>query len=264
MATHAAVGVDDDFAASEAGVALRAANDELAGGVDEVLGFVVKEVGGECFFDDVFDEKVFDGGAGCARGVLSGDDDAGDLYRLTVLIANGNLGFGIGAQPGVFAGFALSGEGATEAVGKDNGRGHQLGGFIASEAEHEALVASALLCAFFAFGSASIYALGDVGALLGNCFGDENFIGVKDVVVVDVADAADRVANDGFGVKLGFCGDFASKDDEVGFDECFAGDARVFVLGEAGVNDGVGDGVGDFVGMTFAYGFGREDTIIYH
>ena len=34
MTTHTAVGVDDDLAAGEAGVAVRTTDDELAGGVD--------------------------------------------------------------------------------------------------------------------------------------------------------------------------------------------------------------------------------------
>ena len=38
MPAHAAVGVDDDLAAGEAGVAVRAADHETAGGIDVVLG----------------------------------------------------------------------------------------------------------------------------------------------------------------------------------------------------------------------------------
>ena len=42
VAAHAAVGVDDDLAAGDAGVAHGAADDEAAGGVDEDLGLPVE------------------------------------------------------------------------------------------------------------------------------------------------------------------------------------------------------------------------------
>ena len=44
MARVAAVGVDNDFAASQSGVAERAADDEAARGVDEELGFLGQKV----------------------------------------------------------------------------------------------------------------------------------------------------------------------------------------------------------------------------
>src|SRR5579862_9828748 len=42
MTAHAAVGVDDDLAAGEAGIAHRSADDEAAGGIDVVLGMLVE------------------------------------------------------------------------------------------------------------------------------------------------------------------------------------------------------------------------------
>ena len=58
MAGHAAVGVDDDLAAGEASVAHRAADDEAPGGVDEVLGVGIEQVGGDDRLDDVLDDVV--------------------------------------------------------------------------------------------------------------------------------------------------------------------------------------------------------------
>ena len=108
VATHAAVGVYDDFAAGEAGIALGSSDDELAGGVDEVLGLGGEEFGGKSFFDDVFDEEFFDGAAGGACGVLGGDDHTGDFNGAAVLVADGDLGFRVGPQPRGGAGFACS------------------------------------------------------------------------------------------------------------------------------------------------------------
>ena len=43
----AAVGVNDNLAAGQAGVALRAAHNKAAGGVDVILGVLVQQLGGD-------------------------------------------------------------------------------------------------------------------------------------------------------------------------------------------------------------------------
>src|SRR5690606_27710115 len=52
MASHAAVGVYDDLATGETGVAARTANDEPARRVDEIFRVAVQELGGKSLFDD--------------------------------------------------------------------------------------------------------------------------------------------------------------------------------------------------------------------
>src|SRR5438105_5170237 len=52
VASHAAVAVDDDFAASQTGIALRSTDDETAGGVDEVNGLLIEHLSGQNFLDD--------------------------------------------------------------------------------------------------------------------------------------------------------------------------------------------------------------------
>ena len=49
----AAVGVDDDLAAGDAGVAVRTADDEAAGRVDVDLGVLVHQLGGDDAVDDL-------------------------------------------------------------------------------------------------------------------------------------------------------------------------------------------------------------------
>ena len=60
MAGHAAVGVDDDLAAREAGVGVRAAELERAGRVDEHLEAVVRELRREQRVDHVLLEVGLD------------------------------------------------------------------------------------------------------------------------------------------------------------------------------------------------------------
>ena len=54
MRRRTAVGVDDDLAAGDAGVAVRTADDETAGRVDEVSGVLVDHRLGDDAVDDLF------------------------------------------------------------------------------------------------------------------------------------------------------------------------------------------------------------------
>ena len=56
VTAHAAVGVDDDLAAGQAGVAHGAADHKAAGGVDVVLGVLVEQLRGENGLDDVLED----------------------------------------------------------------------------------------------------------------------------------------------------------------------------------------------------------------
>ncbi|HVP90663.1 MAG TPA: hypothetical protein VMS75_05535 [Terriglobales bacterium] len=58
MRAAAAVGVDDDLAAGQAGVADRAADLEPAGRVDEVLDALRAELGRDDLLDDLGDDAV--------------------------------------------------------------------------------------------------------------------------------------------------------------------------------------------------------------
>jgi len=87
---------------------------------------------------------------------------------------------------------------------------------------------------------------------------------VEHVVVVDVADVADRVANDQLVVDFGGSGDLARHYHLIGLNQRFASDTAVLVLREAGVEYAVGNKVGDFVGVTFTHRFGGEDEGVGH
>jgi hypothetical protein len=65
VTAHAAVGVDDDLAAGQAGVALRPADDEFAGRVDQVLGVLGQQVLRQDLLDDLLDAELLD--LACSR-----------------------------------------------------------------------------------------------------------------------------------------------------------------------------------------------------
>ena len=81
---------------------------------------------------------------------------------------------------------------------KHDGRRHQFRRFVARVTEHQSLVAGALFGGLLAFSFAGVHALRDVGRLPGDDVHDENFVGVKHVVVVHVTDFADGVARELF------------------------------------------------------------------
>src|SRR5260370_40058655 len=95
MTAHAAVGVDNNFAASESGIAMGSADYESAGGVDVVLGGGVHHVGGNYWIDDVLlylSAKLFGGNMIV---VLRGDDHGVDAFRFAVGVLDAHLAFSI-------------------------------------------------------------------------------------------------------------------------------------------------------------------------
>ena len=99
VAAHAAVGVDDDLAAGEAGVAVGATDDELAGGVDVHVVAVVGELRRDDRTDDLLDEVGADDRVAVdAVLVLGADEHVRQADRLAVLVVDGDLGLAVGAQ----------------------------------------------------------------------------------------------------------------------------------------------------------------------
>ncbi len=94
----AAVGVDDDFAAGETGIAHGTADNEAAGGIDVEFGFLVEHVCGDDGLDDFLDDGFGQIALGNFVAVLRGDDDGIDASRAAVDVFDGDLGFAVGAE----------------------------------------------------------------------------------------------------------------------------------------------------------------------
>ena len=143
-------------------------------------------------------------------------------------------------------------------------RGHQFRRLVAGEAEHKTLVTRTLLGGGFAGRGFGIDALRNVRTLRGQVIVDEHAVGVKHIIVVNVADPADGIAHDLFDVELGLGRNFTADADDVAFDECLAGDPAAAILREAGVKHSVGYCVGYFVGMAFANRLRRKNVVFVH
>jgi hypothetical protein len=90
MGADAAVGVDDDLAAGEAGVAVGAADDEASGRIDVVFDLGVQELGRDDLLDDLLDDALKLLALHRVR-MLVGDDDRLETDRLAVLVEDGDL-----------------------------------------------------------------------------------------------------------------------------------------------------------------------------
>ena len=55
-----AIGVDDNLASSQTGVALGAADYKFTGGVDQIFGIILQELSGEVLANDFLDAECFD------------------------------------------------------------------------------------------------------------------------------------------------------------------------------------------------------------
>jgi hypothetical protein len=131
---------------------------------------------------------------------------------------------------------------------KHDGRRHEFRRLVARVTEHQSLIACALLRGVLTFNCAGVHALRDIGRLFGDDIGDENFVGVKHVIVIHVTDAPNRIADELFDredtrQRLFFRqarnGDLATDDDDVAFGERFASYATAPVMLDARVEHGV-------------------------
>ena len=224
---RAAVGVHDDLAAGEPAVALGTADLEAAGRIDQEIDLALHITLGQHRLDDLFDDSFLDLIVLHSRRVLRRQHHGFDRVRLAVGVADGDLRFGVGPQPGkppVAAQLRLALDEPVRHVDRER---HQLRRFVASVPEHQSLVAGALIeveAATF------VHALGDVLRLLAVGHDHGAGVGVESDLRVVVADALDRLARDVVEVDPRSGGDFAGEHDEVVLDERLRRDSGTLVL----------------------------------
>ena len=258
--TPAAVGVDDDLAARETAVAVGAADDELAGRVDVVQRAGVQQVLRDHRLDDVVDHVLAQ--VGIAHGVVvhRADHDGIDRDRLAVHVAHRDLALAVRAQPRQRLGVQQILEAARELAGQHDRQRHQLRRLIAGVAEHQALVARALL-------GVQAQSLGDALADVRRLLADRREHGagarVEVVARVVVADLGDGLANDRRHVDIAVGRDLARDERHARGHERFARHARTRVLCKQSIENGVGNLVCDLVGMAGGHGLAGEGEIVH-
>ena len=250
VAGIAAVGVHDDFAACQAGVALRAAHNKAARGVDVILRVLVQQLGGNDLLNDLAADVLMQLLLADVGAVLAGNDHRVDAHGLAVVVLHGDLALAVRAQVIQRAVLAHLGQALGQLMGQADGQRHQLGRLVAGVAEHHALVART--------GHVVVGAQRNVGTLAVDVGDDAAGVAVKAVLGAVIADGADDLARRAGDVHVAVGRDLAHDVDKTGGAGRLAGNAGAGVLRQDGVEDGVGDLVADFVGMPLGDGFGRE------
>ena len=93
MPGDAPIGVDQDLAPREAGIAVGASNDEGARRIHENAGVRVEQIWRDDWLQDMLNHVLVDGLLGYACLVLRADDDGVDALGLTVGVFHRCLGF---------------------------------------------------------------------------------------------------------------------------------------------------------------------------
>ena len=249
MRRGAAVGIDDDLASGDAGVAVRAADDEAAGRVDVNFGVLVHQARGHDAIDDLLDDVAAHLIVGDVFAVLARDDNRVDANGLTAFVFDRHLRFAVRTEVIEHAVAAGARQTPDELVREHDRQRHQFFGLVARVAEHEALVA----------GAAGVDAHADVGRLLVQRREHRARVGVESVLRAGVADIPNRGARDFLEVDDRVGRNLAGHDDEAGGHQRLAGDAAFRVLRQNGVEDRVGNLIGNLVGMSFGYGLRRKE-----
>lgn len=221
-----------------------------------VDGLVIEVLGGNDLLDDLLLNLLAELLSGDILGVLGRDDDGvdalGNNSAVVVAVLNGNLGLGVGSEPGEGAVAAGSGHGSVELVGEEESEGEELRGLVGGIAEHDTLVTGTELLE----GLLVVETLRDIGGLLLN--GDEQVAGlvVETLGRVIVADVLDGLTDDLLVVEVGLGGDLTEDHDHAGLGGSLASNLGEGVLGETGIENGIRNLISDLVGVTLTDGLG--------
>ena len=256
MGSIAAVGVANNLSAGKTGVPVRAADDEVTGGVDVDVGHLLQgeAVLGQHRGDDTLPDvlpQLLDFKIGAVHDRNHHGFNAHHLIVLVIL--RRHLGLAVGTEQVVAA--DAGGEPVGKSPGHGGRQGHQLLGLGAGTAEHHALVSCA---AYLVVG-----AQGNVGRLGMNPALDFHGIGIKAALRVHIADFPDHLPGYRRVVHLGTGGNLAADEAEVGGDHGFAGYPGIRVLGKAGIQDGIGDGVCHLVRVAAGNTFRGKESFFH-
>ena len=256
MGGIATVGIDDDLAPGQAGVPRGAAQHKAAGGVDEVLGVVRKQLCGNFRADNIGHHVPGNLLLGHLRSMLGGNDHRIHRHGAAVLVGHGYLALSVRPQVGQGAVLSHLGQAAGQTVGQGDGHGHHFGGLVTGKTEHHALVARAGFVLRISAGfEGRVNAHGDVGALGVDGGHYRAAVPVKAQVRGIVADVQHHLTGNFGNLHIGAGGDFAHNHHHAGGGEGFAGHTGHGIALQDGVQHRVADLVAHFVGMPLGNGF---------
>ena len=242
MGEIAAVGIDDDLSAGQAGIAVRTSNHEVTGGIDVNIGNIgnIKAIATQNRCDhaltDVLTQLLHFKVSAVHNGHYYGIN-ANHIASFIILYAN--LRFAIGTQQ--IVGMDALGQAIAQCTGQCCRQGHQLGSLGTSAAKHHTLIACATDLVIGA--QRDICRLGVNAAL--------NFyaIGIKSIASINIADLADCLASNLGIIHCSLGGNFATNQAKVCGNHGLAGNARSGILRQAGIQNCIGDRIRHLVRM---------------
>ena len=173
--------------------------------------------------------------------------------RLAVAVFDGDLGLAIGTEEMDLLALADFREALREAMGQLDRHRHEFFGFIASVAEHQALVA----------GAAGIHAHGDVRRLALYRANHRAGVRIETVFRVVVADLAHGFAGQLIVIHMGRSRDFAGHDDQSSGQQGFARYASLRILPHYFIKDRIRNLVSNLIRVAFRDRLGSKQKIAH-
>ena len=268
MTRHAAVSVDDDLAAREARITLRATDDELARRVHEVLRIRRQKLCRNDDLDDLFDHILADRRQVDFRIVLRGDDDGIDGDGLAVLVAHRHLRLAVGTQVAEFAVLTHLCKATCQTMCECDRQRHELRRLVRRIAEHHALIARTDGVGDIGFTLLRLKRLVnaecDVGRLLIERYENAARRCIEAILRTRVADLLHSLADDVRDVDVARGRDLADDMHLPRRHQCLARHAPLRIFCENRIENGVRNLIGHLVGMTFRHRLGSEQHRFAH
>ncbi len=257
MRCRATIGIDDDLAPGQPGIAVRPADHELAGRVHVPDGFRGDPARGQDLFDIGGDPRAHIRRGHILVEMLGREHDLARPHRLAILVADRELALGVRPHPALGAVLAHCGEAAQDRVGIVDRRRHKLVGFGHRVAKHDTLIAGALVLVV-----SGIDAPRDVGRL-GVQVAVHLHVGPVKAFLL-VADILHAFARDLFDPAddRARTADLAPDHHPVGGGKGLAGHPRLRVFGQKRIEDRIGNPVADLVGVPLGNRFGGERVVL--
>jgi len=264
---HAAVGIHDNLAAGQPGIAQRSANHEAPGGVSVDFNIFINKFRRENRFNHMFNQIradlfVADNLASQLIGMLGADEHGINASGFAVMVFHCHLAFAVWVHPFERAVLAHFRHAAAELVREINRKGQQLFGFVAGIPKHHALVTRAagidvFLAVFHRQGfPVLVHTARDIGGLRGNRNHHGAGGAVEAFFAAVVTDAVNHIAHQFFDIHVGVRGHLAGHQHKTGFGDGFNCHARGGISPQSFVKHGVADLVANFVRVAFGHGLG--------
>src|SRR5580704_4475482 len=200
MPPHATVGVHNNLAAGQPGIAHGPANHEATCGIDVILRVLVEEMSRNRSLNHVPENVATKFVIPNRLGVLRRNYDGVDAHRLVMrIVFHGHLRLSIRPQIRKLPVLTNLGKPHAKFMRKRNRRRHKLRSLITREPKHHSLVA----------GAAGVYAHGYFAGLFVDAGDYGAGVGVEAVEGVVVADGGNCAAHQVLEIYVGFGGDFA-------------------------------------------------------